>query len=151
MQKLGLILIFYLSVNCSGFLGQEVGRLSINEVSKKNNKPWVETAIELNTGNDIDIWSELDIEYEGILELSFKLEVLRNGEPYRQLNINPMDKNLTMNEIKTSIMNKTSWSFSAKNTTVNIEEDANYTFRTFLLSSENPTLIIKKAEIILRK
>ncbi|WP_254160693.1 hypothetical protein [Chryseosolibacter histidini] len=48
-------------------------------------------------------------------------------------------------------MDKTSWSFSGKNSEIKIEEDAQYTFKGILVASDNPSLKVTKAEVFFRK
>jgi hypothetical protein len=48
-------------------------------------------------------------------------------------------------------MDKTSWSFSGKNSQMKIEEDGKYTFKGILVASENPSLKVTKAEIVFKK
>jgi len=48
-------------------------------------------------------------------------------------------------------MGKTNWSFSGKNSEIKIEEDGYYTFKGILVASENETLKVTKAEIVLKK
>jgi hypothetical protein len=93
----------------------------------------------------------MDIEYEGEIALRFRMEVLKNGVKTGDLEIDPTAKNITLGEIKTSLQDKTDWSFSGKNSEISIEEDATYTFKALLVASENPTLKVTKAEIVLKK
>ena len=79
------------------------------------------------------------------------MEILKDGETYGNLEIDPTDKNVTIGEIKTQIMGKTNWSFTGKNKKLIIEEDGNYTFRALLAASDNPSLNLKKAELVLKK
>jgi hypothetical protein len=137
---------------CSALTGEEIGRLPINQVSTDNNNMIVkEISLELKKDDEIAIWSDMDIEYEGNVALRFRIEILKNGENFGGLEIDPTDKNITIAEVKTSLMDKTDWSFSGKNSEIKIEEDGNYTFKGILVSSENSTLKVNKAEIVLKK
>jgi len=153
-----LLSIFILSVSltlligCDALTGEEVARLSINQISSDdNNLILKETSLNLKKDEEIAIWSDMDIEYEGDVELRFRIEILKNGENFGELEIDPTDKNITIGEVKTSLMGKTDWSFSGKNSEIKIEEDGNYTFKGILVASENPTLKVTKAEIVLKK
>ena len=137
---------------CDAITGKEVGRLPINEISTDdNNLILKETSIDLKKDDEIAIWSDMDIEYEGDVALRFRIEVLKNGEKLGGLEIDPTNKNITIGEIKTSIMGKTDWSFQGKNSEIKIEDDGNYTFKAILVASENPSLVINKAEVVLKK
>ena len=91
------------------------------------------------------------MKYEGEVDLRFRIEILKNGKKHGGLEIDPTDKNITIGEIKTSVMGKTNWSFSGKNSQFTIEDDGEYTFKGILVASNNPTLEIEKAEIVLKK
>lgn len=137
---------------CSAILGEEVARLPINEVSVDDvNVTTEEVTLDLNKDEEISFWSEMDVEYEGDFDLRFRVDILINGDFVDQLEIDPMDKNITLTELRSTVMNKTAWSFTGKNAEMLIEEDGNYTFRGILAASENTTLIINKAELIIRK
>lgn len=145
-------LLVSILVSCNAITGEEVARLPINQVSTSDDNLIVkETSLKLKKDEEIAIWSEMDMEYEGDVALRFKMEILKDGEKYGALEVDPTDKNVTIGEVKTSIMDKTKWSFSGKNAEIKIEEDGNYTFRAILAASENPTLKIDKAELILKK
>ena len=152
LSLLTLAVTFTFLTGCDALTGKEVARLPINQVSTDDdNLILKEVSIDLKKGENIAIWSEMDIEYEGDVALRFKIEILKDGENFGGLEIDPMDKNITIGEAKTSIMGKTDWSFSGKNAEINIDEDANYTFKGILVASENRTLKVTQAEIVFRK
>lgn len=156
MEKIHSLLIVAFSMllfsGCSVLTGDEIGRLTINQVSTDvNNMTVKQISLDLKKDNEIAIWSDMDIEYEGNVTLRFRVEILKNGENFKTLEIDPTDKNITIGEIKTSIIDKTDWSFSGKNYEIKIEEDGNYTFKGILVSSENSTLKVNKAEIVLKQ
>ncbi|WP_396602170.1 hypothetical protein [Algibacter sp. R77976] len=147
------ISISLLVLGCTALTGEEVGRLKINALSpeKESNLVVKEATLELKKGDEIGIWSDIDVEYEDDVILRFRIAIERNGEKYGGLEIDPMDKSITIGEVKTSVFGKTNWSFVGKNSKIKIEEDGKYTFKGLLVSSENRSLNIIKAEIILKK
>ncbi|WP_225034894.1 hypothetical protein [Winogradskyella sp. SM1960] len=150
-NRIALILSLLLMVSC-GLTGEEVARLAINEVSKSDdNLIIIEDQVELKKGDEIAFWSDMDYNYEGQISLKFKIEIIKNDEKLGVLEIDPTDKNITIGELKTSINGKTDWSFTGKNTELDIKEDGNYTFRGLLVASENSTLEINKAELVIKK
>lgn len=148
MQLLALSLVL---TGCDAMLGKEVGRLQINQLSSEGNLVVKETTLDLKKDDEIAIWSDMDIEYEGDVDLRFRVEILKNGEKMGGFEIDPTKKNITTGEVKTTLMDKTSWSFSGKNSEITIEEDAQYTFKGILVASENPSLKVTKAEVFFRK
>lgn len=155
MKKPLVILTTIISVlfltNC-GLTGEEIARLPINEISKNDDNLIIkEVNLDLKKGDEIAIWSDMDFKHEGEVALLFKVEILKNGENLGGFEIDPTDKNLTIGEMKKSINGKTDWSFTGKNSKIKIEDNANYTFKGILIASDNPTLEITKAELVLKK
>lgn len=154
-KQLSILILFVLLgtlPRCNALIGEEVARIPINQVTLDDNNLIVrETSLDLKKDEEISIWSDMDIEYDGDVALRFRMEILKDGEYYGGLEIDPTDKNITIGEVKTTIMEKTDWSFSGKNSEIKIEENGNYTFKGILIASENPSLIVNKAEIVFRK
>ncbi|MEO1053488.1 MAG: hypothetical protein AAFX87_22830 [Bacteroidota bacterium] len=148
-----LLLLVLLSVltACSALMGEEIARLPINGVSSPDSLIMKETSLNLKKGDEIAFWSEMDMAYEGDVGLRFRVEVLKDGEAHGGLEIDPTEKNITAGEVKTSLMGKTNWRFTGRNTSVDIDEDGNYTFKAILVASENPSLVIEKAELVIKK
>jgi hypothetical protein len=152
LSLLALPIVIAVLLGCGALMGEEVARLSINQVSTDENQPIVkEVSLDLKKDDEIMIWSDMDIEYEGNVEFRFIITILKDGEHFGEFEIDPTDKNITVGEMKTCIMEKTEWRFSGKNTELLIEENAHYTFKGMLVASENPTLKVTKAEVILKK
>jgi len=156
MKKIQLLFIILISVafltGCDALTGKEIARIPVNQISVNDSNLIIkETSIALKKGDEIGIWSDMDLEYEGDIYLRFKLEILKNGKKLGKLEIDPLEKSVTIGEVKTTVMDKTNWSFTGKNSEITIEEDATYTFKAILIGVVNPTLIVKKAEIVLKK
>ncbi|MEL6626477.1 MAG: hypothetical protein AAFQ83_20445 [Bacteroidota bacterium] len=147
-----LLLSLCLWTACDALNAEEVARLPINAVSLDPENPVMkEASLELKQGEKLYFWSEMDFEYEGEVQLLFRVELLREGESMGVIEIDPTVKDITIGQIKTTIMDKTSWSFSGKNNHMTVEESGSYTFKGVLVASDNPTLVIDKAEIVLKK
>jgi len=151
MKKLTTIIILsMLLVSCSAITGEEVARLAINKVSTKGNFIDKEATLDLKKGDEIAFWSDIDIEYEGNVNVRFRVKVYKNGTKTSELEIDPTKKNITIGEVKTNIANKTKWSFTGKNSELKIEEDATYTIKSILVASKNPSLKINQAELVIK-
>ncbi len=149
-----LVILFCLPIillGCSALMGEEIARLSINQVSTEGNPVIKEVSLDLKKGEEIAIWSDMDFAYEGQIALRFRIEILKNNEDFGGQEIDPTIKNITLGEARTTINNKTDWNFSGENSEIKIEEDATYTFRAILVASDNPTLKIEKAELVLKR
>ena len=137
---------------CDALTGQEIGRLPINEVSIDDDHLIIkETELNLKKDDKLAIWSEMDMSYSGDVSFLFKLEILKDGEKMGGMEIDPTDKKVTIGEVKTEVMGETNWKFTGRNTGITIEEDAKYTFRGILVSSNSTSLKINKAELVFKK
>ena len=137
--------------SCEALLGTEVARLPVNAVSTTGHDVVKEASLQLNKDEKIALWSDMDLAYEGESPVRFQVVVTRNGAPFKQLEIDPTEKNLTVGEIKTQVNNKVSWSFSGKNAELTAPENGLYTFKARLVAAPSPALKVAKAELVLKK
>jgi hypothetical protein len=150
MKPLVLITCLFL-FGCSAFTGEEVGRLAINQVSSVGNLIKKEASVVLEPGDEIAFWTEMDMEYEGDVTILFRIAITKDGKDLGSMEIDPRKKDMTIGEVKTSLGDKISWSFSGRGAIIPISEAGNYTFEAILLASNNSSLVIKKAELVLKK
>ncbi|RSK44019.1 hypothetical protein [Hymenobacter rigui] len=136
---------------CEALLGKEIARLPVNTVSTPQQEVVKETTVNLHQNDQLALWSEMDMEYQGEAPLRFQVVVLQNGQPFKQLELDPTEKNVSVQEAKTDINGRVSWSFSGKNAELTIPKDAAYTFKARLIAAPNPTLRLHKAELVLKK
>jgi hypothetical protein len=136
---------------CSLLTGEEVGRLKINRLSTEDDLQSEEVSIDLKKGDEIAIWSEMDVKYKGEVMFLFKIQVFNGDDFVELLEIDPMDKNVSVGEVKTQINGKTNWKFSGKNMKYEIKEDGKYTFKGILIASKDSDLKIEKAEVVFKK
>ncbi|MCF1190172.1 hypothetical protein LRR18_01145 [Mangrovimonas sp. AS39] len=153
MKQILLFLIpFLLLTSCDSITGEEIARLPINKVStSEENYFEKETSLNLKKGDKIAFWSEMDFEYSGEESFLFRFRVYKNDEPFAILEFDPTNKNITIGEIKSTIGNKTKWSFTGKNKELKIKEDGKYTFKGILKTTKNPSLIVNKAIVVIKK
>ena len=138
-------------VGCDALLGKEVARLPVNEVSTPGHEVVKEATVPLKKGDEIALWSDMDFAYEGSSPVRFQVEVTKDGAPFKQLEIDPTEKNVTIGEVKTSVNESVNWRFSGKNTELVIPDAGSYTFRARLVAAANPTLRLTKAELVIKK
>lgn len=93
----------------------------------------------------------MDIEYSGEEFFQFRFRIYKNDEPFAILEFDPTEKNITIGEIKTTIGDKTNWSFTGKNKELKISEDGKYTFKGILKTTNNPNTVVSKAIVIIKK
>ncbi|QJX48527.1 hypothetical protein HMJ29_17030 [Hymenobacter taeanensis] len=137
--------------SCDAVFGKEIARLPINAISTQGHEVVREVSVQLKKDENIAVWSDMDMAYEGEAPVQFQVEMLKDGKAFNQLAIDPTDKNITIGEVKTSINGKTNWRFSGKNAAFTVPENATYLFRARLVAADNPSLKIEKAELVLKK
>ena len=153
MKRLGwgLALLPLLS-SCDALMGKEVARLPINAVSTAGHEVVREATVQLQKDDKIALWSDMDLAYEGgSAPVRFQVQVMKNGTPFQQLQIDPTEKNITVGEVKPDINGSVSWRFSGKNAELVAPDAGSYTFRAMLVAAANPTLRVTKAELVLKK
>lgn len=146
-----LLAIALILTGCEALTGKEVGRLPVNQLSTDGNLIIKETTLELKKDEEIGIWSDMDLAYEGNVALRFQVEVWKDGARTDGFEIDPTDKNITLGETRVTIGDKTDWSFLGKNLVYKIKAGGTYTFKAILVASENPTLQVNRAEIVFKK
>ncbi|QNH60532.1 hypothetical protein [Hymenobacter sediminicola] len=152
MPKLAVALLLAVPLSaCDSLFGKEIARLPINTISTPSQDVVKEAALQLQKGDEVALWSDMDMAYDGDAPVRFQVQVLQNGTPYQELEVDPTEKNVTVGEVKTSFNGKTKWRFTGKNGTVTVPQTGTYTFKARLIAAANPTLRIKKAELVLKK
>jgi hypothetical protein len=151
MKKIliGLSFLVFL-IGCDALTGEEIGRLPINQTS--NNELIIkETTLELKKDEKVSFWTETDIEFEDEIALVYTVEIWKDTVKQGGFQLDALKTNPTMMEVKTSFGNKTKWSYTGKMDFLRIEQNGTYTFKAVLNSSDNQTLKINKAELVLKK
>jgi hypothetical protein len=151
MKYLTLFLTPFLLIGCSALTGEEVGRLSINQISSEDVLIKKEASVTLEPADEIAIWADMDMEYEGEVTILFRISITKDGKGMGGLEVDPREKDMTMNEVRTTIGDKTTWRFFGRGAVVPISEAGTYKFEAILVASENTSLKIKKAELVLKK
>lgn len=128
-----------------------MARLPVNALTTEDTTFVKEVTLDLKRGDEIVFWSDMDIAYEGDVALRFRVQLSKDSVVTGNLEIDPTDKNVTLGETKVSVNNKTTWSFTGRNAKVLIDDNGRYTFKTYLEASDNPTLKIIKAELVIKK
>ncbi|PJJ60281.1 hypothetical protein [Hymenobacter chitinivorans] len=136
---------------CGSLFGKEVARLPINALSTPGHEVTREATLQLQKDEQVALWSDMDMAYDGEAPVRFQVQVLQNGRPYQQLELDPTEKNVTVGEVKTNLNGKVNWRFTGKNGSLTVPAAGTYTFRAHLVAAANPTLRITKAELVLKK
>jgi hypothetical protein len=140
-----------LLVGCDALLGKEVARLPVNEVSTAGHEVVKEATVQLKKDEKIALWSDMDLAYEGSSPVRFQVQITKDGTPFKELQLDPTEKNVTIGEVKTDFNGSIKWRFSGKNAELVIPDAGSYTFKAILVAAPNPTLHVTKAELVLKK
>lgn len=144
--------LFLLLPGCEALTGKEIARLTVDSVSTSEHIVERSVTLPLKKGDAIGLWSHMDLSYDGDAALRFKVRIVQpDSTELPMLELDPMQKNITIGEMQSTIGGHTNWSFTGKNGEVKVPADGTYTFRTILVAQDNPTLQVKKAELLLKK
>ena len=146
----GLALLPLLA-SCDALMGKEVARLPINAVSTAGHEVVEEATVQLQKDDKIALWSDMDLAYDGDSPVRFQVQVTKDGAPFKELQLDPTEKNVTIGEVKTDLNGSVNWRFSGKNAELVVPEAGSYTFKAMLVAAANPTLRVNKAELVLKK
>lgn len=151
LPKILFLLTLGFIYGCDAISAEEVARLSFDKVATQEDLNIQTTDLELKAGDKLQVWTEMSMEYEGSLGLEYKVMVTKGADTLAFLQLDPEEKDITMGEVKTSFGSETKWRFSGRMSKITIEDDGLYTFSSVLAASENPSLKLKKADLVLKK
>ncbi len=146
-----ILLTLGFTYGCDAISAEEVARMSFEKASTQEELHIQSTEVELKAGDKLQIWTEMSMEYEGPLGLEYQLLMIKGADTLAMYQLDPEDKDVTMGEVKTSFGSETKWRFSGRMAKIAIEDDGLYTFSSLLAASENPSLQLKKADLVLKK
>lgn len=157
LTTIGMKLLYWglallpLLASCDALMGKEVARLPINAVSTAGHEVVKEATVQLQKDDKIALWSDMDLAYDGDSPVRFQVQVTKDGAPFKELQLDPTEKNVTIGEVKTDLNGSVNWRFSGKNAELVVPEAGSYTFKAMLVAAANPTLRVNKAELVLKK
>ncbi|MBK8500410.1 MAG: hypothetical protein IPL52_16715 [Flavobacteriales bacterium] len=143
-----LLLIF---PSCEALTGKELARLAIDTLSTPDHFVMREATLNLKKGDEIALWSRMDMAYDGQADLRMRVRVVKDDADLQLFELDPTEKNVTVSETRTEFNGRTEWSFTGKNAEYTVPEDGAYTFKAILTAEENPSLRIRKAELLLKQ
>ena len=146
-----LLLVVSIITNGCGFTADEIGRVSIDQLSTEGNIQSKSITLDLKNGDKLSYWADMNIEFEGELALEFQVRLTFNEKQLGARSFNPFDRDITMGEVKSTLLNKTTWRFSGRMKHFTIPEDGKYTFEVILLSNGNETFKMNKADLVFKK
>lgn len=109
MKKIKTILATLFLVilySCEAITGKEVARLNVVQISTQENLDWKSTTLDLQANEKVYFWAEMDMEYEGDLGLAYQVQVIKGADTLGVMELDPMDKDMTVGEVQTTFGNK---------------------------------------------
>lgn len=149
-QKTILVLSLAGLVSCDALTGKEIGRSTFTAVATPGKMLHQRMKLKLAKGEKIQFWADMDVAYDGPLELEFFVQLPKAlGLPSQRLD--PLHTSLTVGEVKTVVGEHTTRRFSGRMGSFEAPVTAEYDFGTLLLSSDNATLQLKKADLVFKQ
>ena len=114
--KLVFIAILFLAIAaCAGMFGEEVARVPINKISS-DEKTYVESiSIDMKAGEELALWTDLDIEYTGTLELEYQIIVIVDKEDtLEMIRFDAFQNDASFNKRTVTINNETTYSIMGR-------------------------------------
>jgi hypothetical protein len=140
-----------LTLGCDALSAEEVARFSFDRVSTEEDLNIQTQNIDLEAGEKVHLWTEMNMEYEGQLGLEYQILLIKGSDTLTFIRLDPEEKDITTGEFKTTIGGSTKWRFSGRMNHLTVEDAGTYTFSTLLVSSDNPSLKLNKADLVLKK
>jgi hypothetical protein len=157
-----IIIITVLSNSCA-FVQEEVDIIDIEELTNSSEelKIYKSKTVNINSGDKLYFWSELDMEYEGNVNLYFQVEIANDkGESLMLIEMDALDIDTRVMCIETTSNNKTNYSCTGRihNFTspeemdfVEFEDSGEYSFNVIMFANSYEKIDIKKSKLILKK
>lgn len=134
-------------ISCS----KEIGRVNIVKPSTIDSIHYGETSIEISGESTVSFWADMDMEYDGILYLSFAIEIYKDYQLIYNERYNALNTSIIYREKKTLLKGHTRWSYLGKLGNYKIMNPGNYLIRARLLTNGNQSLKLHKSELIIKQ
>lgn len=150
---LPVIIVSVLMYSCAGMFGEEFARIPIDEISSEGQLNVESKTIDLNAGDELSLWTDLDIEYSGSLELEYQLIVVIDGEDTLDLiRFDAFENDVSFNKRTVTFNNKTTYSVMGRLGPFQAEKDGSYEFNVAVFSNQNPDeFTFNKGDLVFRK
>lgn len=134
--------------SCGDMTAKEISRV---KMSRPGDLVPKYSFAQMKKGDKIAIWSDMDFNYIGTsIKLDVLVELYLKDTLHETIEIAPLQRSITLNEVKEKEGSRTNWKFSGKNKEIVIKEDGNYKCIAYLKTS-NSSFRSKKAEIVLKR
>lgn len=145
-----LLLVF---AACAGMFGEEVARIPISKISS-DEEIYVESlSIDMKAGEELSLWTDLDIEYSGNLELEYQLIVVIDEEDtLDMIRFDAFENDASINKRTVTVNNETTYSIMGRLGPFQAEKDASYEFNVILIANQNADdFTLTKGDLVFKK
>ncbi len=146
------LLLLFTIIGCNAVIGEEIGRVSISEISTLQNPKASEITFDIEKGETITVWSSMDYSYTGNSFMVFIVEAFKEDSPVATFFIDPEKASLYIKAVKNSRKGVTSRRFkAARGAKFLIEESGTYTFKAALVDQGTKDLQVYRSELFVTK
>ena len=149
-KMLPLLILLSLLTSCRYFVGDEVLRITVEEITYESLNHPAEGIRTFEKGDELHFWTDMDVEYTGNVGLTCMVRILLNGEMDEEIILNPFEGDLTLDNDKAQAADHIRWDREARQLIMNVQETGEYHFIVFLLASSNPTLKVHEFDFVVR-
>ncbi|MBN2729262.1 MAG: hypothetical protein JXR53_08560 [Bacteroidales bacterium] len=160
MKKTRLFYFFFLIFSssvflfsCAGMFGEEFARIPIDKISGDGQLNVESKTLNLKAGEELSLWTDLDIEYSGSLELEYQIVVVIDKEDTLDLiRFDAFKNDASFNKRTVTINNKTTYSVMGRLGPFQVEKDGSYEFNVAIFSNQNANdFSFNKGDLVFRK
>lgn len=152
MKKLVVVLLTVLSLmGCAEEDKKtEIGRIALTEISRDRFFT-KEITLDLKQGEVISFWTDTAVSYENPIGLAYVVEVQVNGTNRPLLRLSALGEDSESRVKKEVKDGRTSLSFLGKIEDYVVEETGTYLFKAAIMASNDYSIELQKAVLILKK
>ncbi len=145
----------YVMLVCIGLFAlachKEIKRVSIAQLSTADSILYTGTSLGFLDESTLSLWSDMDIEYDGNLYLSYNIDLYRDSIIVSHKKYDLLHPHIVKHEKKKQTNTNIKRSFTGKMGNILVENPGNYSFRVWLTSNGNTTLKLHKSELVIKK
>ncbi|PLW92194.1 MAG: hypothetical protein C0592_12040 [Marinilabiliales bacterium] len=148
-----IVLCFLAICSCSVFFGDEFERIPIDNVCSRENCSVESALIDLEKDEEISLWSDYDVEYEGNLQLEYQIVVvIDEKDTLDMMAFDPFYTNVTINSRSIQMNNHYEESAEAKLCDFTARKTGSYEFNVVVFANQKPgEFIFTKGDLVFRK
>jgi hypothetical protein len=137
--------------SCGAFSAEEIDRISLEEITTKEESHPQTANLNLNAGDRLHIWTETELTFQERPSLEYQLLIIKGADTLALLKMDPEDRDIMFFETTTLSENSTILQFSGRIGKFLIKEKGTYTFSSTITSDATEPFELNKAELIIKK